>query len=57
MGQTISAVRDAITAGDKQAKKDVVEQLTFLVKTANTKLDKYQADLNECVHVFHSMMR
>jgi hypothetical protein len=45
MGQAISAIRETLTAGDAAAKKDVLEQLTFLVNAANAKLDKYQADL------------
>ncbi|KIJ30867.1 hypothetical protein M422DRAFT_176891 [Sphaerobolus stellatus SS14] len=47
MGQAIASLRETISAGDKAAKKDVLEQLAFLVNAANSKLDKYQGDLDE----------
>ncbi|KIJ45365.1 hypothetical protein M422DRAFT_46819 [Sphaerobolus stellatus SS14] len=46
MGQAIASVREMISAGDKAAKKDVLEQLAFLVNAANSKLDKYEGDLD-----------
>jgi hypothetical protein len=49
MGQAIAAIRETLTAGDEQAKKNVQEQLAFLVNAANSKLDKYQSDLDELV--------
>ncbi|KIJ47574.1 hypothetical protein M422DRAFT_163688 [Sphaerobolus stellatus SS14] len=46
MGQAIASLREMISAGDKAAKKDVLEQVAFLVNTANSKLDKYEGDLD-----------
>ena len=49
MGQAIASLREEIAGGDDSAKQDITEQLTFLVNAANSKLDKYQGDLDECV--------
>ncbi|EJT98700.1 hypothetical protein DACRYDRAFT_17883 [Dacryopinax primogenitus] len=45
MGQALAAAREAVLAGDKQNKQELEEQLSFLVRLATAKLDKYQADL------------
>jgi hypothetical protein len=46
MGPAISALRESITAGDDAAKKQTKEQLDFLVKAVDAKLDGYQAELD-----------
>jgi hypothetical protein len=51
MGQAISAVRETLTGGDEAANKNLKDQLNFLVNAANSKLDKYQGDLDEYVSV------
>ena len=45
MGAAISAMRDFLSGPDQKAKEDVLQQLMFLVTTANTKLDLYQAEM------------
>ncbi|KAJ2935568.1 hypothetical protein H1R20_g1526, partial [Candolleomyces eurysporus] len=47
MGAAVSAFRNAITEPDKEAKARLLEQLAFLVKSANSKLDKYQGELED----------
>ncbi|RXW20473.1 hypothetical protein EST38_g5380 [Candolleomyces aberdarensis] len=47
MGAAVSAFRNAITAPDKEAKARLLEQLAFLVKSANSELDKYQGELED----------
>lgn len=47
MGAAVSAFRNALASADKEAKAQLLEQLAFLVKAANSKLDKYQGDLEE----------
>lgn len=49
MGQAISAIKDVLLSSDKQNKKELEEQLAFLVNSANDRLDKYQIELDEYV--------
>ncbi|KAJ7015895.1 hypothetical protein C8F04DRAFT_1170693 [Mycena alexandri] len=46
MGSAISAVREQAQAGDESAKKKMKEQLDFLVKAVDAKLDGYQGELD-----------
>ncbi|KAG8775469.1 hypothetical protein FRC12_001474 [Ceratobasidium sp. 428] len=45
MGTAVSVFRDEIRKADKANRKDLEEQLKFLVNSANDRLDKYQAEL------------
>jgi hypothetical protein len=47
MGQAIAAARKAASEADEESKHKTLEQLAFLVKCANSKLDHYQAELEE----------
>ncbi|KAH6885563.1 hypothetical protein BKA70DRAFT_1236966 [Coprinopsis sp. MPI-PUGE-AT-0042] len=47
MGAAISAFRDGLHELDDKEKARTKEQLDFLVKAANSKLDKYQNDLDD----------
>jgi hypothetical protein len=47
MGQAITAARKAASQADEESKRQTLEQLAFLVKAANSKLDHYQNQLEE----------
>jgi hypothetical protein len=51
MGAAISAARDEVLASQKANKKEILDQLAFLVNSANARLNKYEADLHECVSI------
>ncbi|THG98721.1 hypothetical protein EW026_g3524 [Hermanssonia centrifuga] len=46
MGAAVSAMRESITGDDDNKKQAVKQQLDFLVNTANTKLDQWQAQMD-----------
>jgi hypothetical protein len=52
MGAAVSAYREELLTNDKDNKKDVKEQLDFLVTAVQAKLDSYQAELEACVWYF-----
>ena len=47
MGQAIAAARKEASKADEESKQKTLEQLAFLVKAANSKLDHYQAEIEE----------
>lgn len=47
MGTAISALREQMTGGDDSSKQKMKEQLDFLVKAVDSKLDTYQAQLDQ----------
>lgn len=47
MGTAISTIREQITGGDDSSKQKMKEQLDFLVKAVDSKLDTYQAQLDQ----------
>ena len=47
MGQAVAAARQAASQADEESKQKTLEQLSFLVKAANSKLDHYQAEIEE----------
>ncbi|KAJ2913567.1 hypothetical protein MD484_g6827, partial [Candolleomyces efflorescens] len=47
MGQAIAAARQQASQADEESKKKTLEQLSFLVNAANSKLDHYQNQLEE----------
>ncbi len=49
MGAAVSAMRESITGDDDNKKQAVKQQLDFLVNTANTKLDQWQAQMDAYV--------
>jgi len=57
MGQAIATIREQASAGDEAAKKNILEQLSFLVNAANSKLDKYQGDLDDMFQDVESVQK
>jgi hypothetical protein len=47
MGASFSAFREEIQVTDKANKKEIKEQLDFLVKATTAKLDSYQSELEK----------
>ncbi|KAJ2917543.1 hypothetical protein MD484_g2841, partial [Candolleomyces efflorescens] len=47
MGQAVAAARKAASQADEESKKQTLEQLSFLVKAANSKLDHYQSQIED----------
>jgi hypothetical protein len=56
MGAAVSAYREELLAGDNANKKDVKEQLDFLVTATQAKLDSYQAELEAYVYHYGFMV-